>query len=125
MSVNTSYEEIRSTVTGDITAGFRVQLTWQFNPDVSVLSVLIERGEGQDDLVVMEREITYNADDNSVLIAADTEGLVANAVVIVRRRTPITQLENFSTAEYIPEQSVERALDKLVFIAQELGVNDN
>ena len=122
MSVNTTYEPITFTVDQAFLDDRinRVNLTWQYEPRVSGLKVTA----GPDDLEVLSTCYLYDDPSNSIVFSLDA--LFALGVeVTIERVTPITQTESFEAGRFIIEDEIEMALDKLVFIAQEIKADDS
>lgn len=74
-----------------------------------------------DGVVIAEGQ--YTLTENSITLD-DAVTLNVNSIINLRRVTPITQLETFENVSYLEEVEVERAIDKLTYIAQEIRDRD-
>lgn len=66
---------------------------------------------------LLDGEVVINPD---TIVIADSVTLNVDDVITIRRETPITQDETFVRVSYLGEREVERAIDKLTYIVQEI-----
>ena len=134
MSVNTTYEPIRVNISSEFAgrSGKFVYLTWEAETRVSAIKVELVTDTTDDSgnqVRQLVSEITFTYSRLSNILTLDsafdfTPYQDSGHYLWVTRVTPITQTESFEAGRFVREDELELALDKLIYIAQELKADD-